>query len=216
MKSFLIIGVGRFGRHLATKLVELGNEVMVVDKDEEKVKRVAPVATAAHVGDCQDEKVVEALGVSNFDVCFVCVRDDFQCSLEVTSMLKDAGAKYVIARADREVQIKFLKKIGADMVVHTEMDMAVRMAIRFSAKNAFEYFEFTPNYAVFEITTPRYWVGKTVLQVDVRNKFRVNIIGIKKGEDITPLMDVNHLFSAEEHLIIAGDREAGIRIMDKK
>src|SRR5574344_1332760 len=144
MKSFLVIGLGRFGRHLTTKLVELGNEVMVVDRDEERVARLAGVATASCVGDCQDEQVLAALGVKNYDVCFVCVSDDFQCSLEATATLKEMGAKCVVARADREKQTKFLKKIGADYVIHTEMDMAGRAATRFSARNVVDYFELTP------------------------------------------------------------------------
>ena len=157
MKSFLVLGLGRFGRHLTQKLVDLGDEVMVVDQDEEKVARMAGIATAACVGDCQDEQMLASLGVRNFDACFVCISDDFQASLEATSALKDLGASCVVARADREKQIKFLKKIGADHVIHTEMDMAYRVAMRFSASNAFDYIELTPKYAVFEIETPREW-----------------------------------------------------------
>ena len=110
MKSFLVIGLGRFGRHLTRSLIDLGNEVMVVDQDEELVARMANIATAACVGDCQDEQVLESLGVRNFDVCFVCVKNDFQSSLEATATLKELGAKCVVARADQEKQIKFLKK----------------------------------------------------------------------------------------------------------
>lgn len=215
MKSFLVLGLGRFGRHLAMKLTELGNEVMVVDQDEERVARMASRVTAACVGDCQDEQVLESLGIRNFDVCFVCVRDDFQCSLEATAALKDLGAKCVVARADQEKQIKFLKKIGADYVVHTEMDMAFRTAIRFSARNAFDYFELTPSYAVFEIETPRTWEGRTVAQVDVRRRYNVNILGVKEGDEIEPLLDPEYRFRPDAHLIVAGDKEAGIRLMNE-
>lgn len=214
MKSFLVVGLGRFGRHLAKKLTELGNEVMVVDQDEELVARMASTVTAACVGDCQDEQVLESLGVRNFDVCFVCVRDDFQCSLEVTSALKELGARYVVARADQEKQIKFLRKIGADFVIHTEMDMAARAAIRFSARNAFDYFELTPKFAVFEIETPVDWEGKTVLEMDVRRRYNVNILGVKAGDTVVPLLDPKYRFQADAHLIIAGDKEAGIRLMN--
>lgn len=215
MKSFLVIGLGQFGRHLATRLTELGSEVMVVDRDEERVAALASIVTAASVGDCQDEKVLAALGVRNFDVCFVCVRDDFQCSLEVTATLKDLGAKCVVARADRERQIKFLKKIGADYVIHAEMDMAYRVAMRFSARNAFEYFELTPSYAVFEIETPREWEGRTVAQVDVRRRYGVNILGMKVGEEVEPLLDPEYRFQPDTHLIIAGNKETGIHLMDQ-
>ena len=214
MKSFLVIGLGRFGRHLAQKLVELGNEVMVIDRDEERVARLSRIATAACVGDCRDEQVLASLGVRNFDACFVCVRDDFQCSLEATANLKDLGARLVVARADQEKQIKFLRKIGADYVVHTEMDMAFRVAIRFSAKNVFDYFELTPRYAVFELETPGDWAGRTVAQVDVRRRYNVNILGIRQGEEIIPLLDPGYVFEQDTHLIIAGDKEASFRLMN--
>ena len=215
MKSFLVIGLGRFGRHLAIRLQELGNEVMVLDRDEERVARLAKTVAAACVGDCQDEQVLSSLGVSNFDACFVCVRDDFQCSLEATAVLKDLGARYVVARADREQQIKFLKKIGADYVIHTEMDMAHRVAMRFSAKNVFDYFELTPRYAVFEIETPEEWEGRTVVEVDVRRRFNVNILGVKAGDEVEPLLDPTYCFQKDSHLLIAGDKEDALRLMER-
>lgn len=215
MKSFLVIGLGRFGRHLTHKLVELGNEVMAVDRDEERVASLATVATATCVGDCQDEQVLAALGVRNFDVCFVCVSDDFQCSLEATANLKELGATCVVARADREKQIRFLKKIGADYVIHTEMDMAHRAAMRFSARNAFDYIELTPKYAIFEMETPRDWEGHTVAQVDVRRRYNVNILGLKTGDEIVPLLDPEYRFQPDTHLILAGDKAAGLHLMNK-
>ncbi|MEY8386605.1 TrkA family potassium uptake protein [Oscillospiraceae bacterium 38-13] len=214
MKSFLVIGLGRFGRHLANYLLELGNEVMVLDRDEDKVARVAGRATAACVGDCQDEQVLESLGVRNFDVCFVCVRDDFQCSLEATAALKELGAKFVVARADQERQIKFLRKIGADFVVHTEMDMARRAAIRFSAENVFDYFELTPKFAIFELEVPTEWEGRTVVELEVRRRYNVNILGVKSGDVVVPLVDPNYRFREDAHLIVAGDKDAGIRLMN--
>lgn len=216
MKSFLVVGLGRFGRHLVKCLAELGNEVMILDQDEEQVARLASVATAACVGDCQDEQVLASLGIRNFDVCFVCVRDDFQCSLEATATLKELGATCVVARADHERQIKFLKKIGADYVIHTEMDMASRAAMRFSARNAFDYFELTPKYAVFEIETPREWEGRTVMEMDVRRRYNVNILGVKNGDEIVPLLSPDYRFQPDAHLIVAGDKEAGIRLMNEE
>lgn len=214
MKSFLVIGLGRFGRHLTGYLLDLGHEVMVLDKDEEKVAKVANTATAACVGDCQDEQVLESLGVRNFDVCFVCVRDDFQCSLEATAALKELGAKFVVARADQERQIKFLLKIGADHVVHTEMDMARRTAVRFSAENVFDYFELTPKFAIFELEIPEEWEGRTVKELDVRKNYNVNILGVRSGDVVVPLVDPNYRFRDDVHIIVAGDKEAGIRLMN--
>lgn len=216
MKSFLVIGLGRFGQHLTRKLMELGNEVMVVDRSEERVAAMAPIATAACVGDCQDEQVLASLGVRNFDVCFVCVSDDFQTSLEATASLKELGAKYVVARADREKQIKFLKAIGADHVVHTEMDMAHRVAMRFSARNAFDYIELTPKYAILEMEVPQAWEGRTVAEVDVRRRYNVNILGVKVGDEIVPLLDPGYRFRPDAHLIVAGDKDAGLRLMSQE
>lgn len=216
MKSFLVLGLGRFGRHLAGRLAELGNEVMVMDRDEERVARLVGTATASCVGDCQDEQVLSALGVRNFDVCFVCISDDFQASLESTAVLKDLGAKCVVARADREIQIKFLKKIGADYVIHTEMDMAHRTATRFSARNAFDYFELTPKFAIFEIETPREWEGRTVAELDVRRRYNVNVLGLRQGDVIEPVVDPTYRFLPDSHLILAGDRDAGLRLMDQE
>lgn len=216
MKSFLIIGLGSFGRHLTYKLIEHGNEVMVLDIDEERVADIAPVATASYVGDCQDEQVLASLGVQNFDVCFVCVRDDLQSSLEATATLKELGAKCVVARADREKQIKFLRKIGADYVIHTEMDMAHRAAIRFSVEHVFDYFEMTPRFAVFEMEPLEKWIGKTVAEVDVRRRYNVNILGVKNGDEIEPLLDPGYRFVADSHLVIAGDKDAALRVMNQQ
>ena len=216
MKSFLVIRLGRFGQHLTRKLMELGNEVMVVDRSEERVAAMAPIATAACVGDCQDEQVLASLGVGNFDVCFVCVSDDFQTSLEATATLKELGARYVVARADREKQIKFLKAIGADHVVHTEMDMAHRVAMRFSARNAFDYIELTPKYAILEMEVPQAWEGRTVAEVDVRRRYNVNILGVKVGDEIVPLLDPGYRFRPDARLIVAGDKDAGLLLMSQE
>ena len=213
MRSFLVIGLGSFGRHLTQRLMELGNEVMAVDRDEERVARLASDATAAYVGDCRDEQVLASLGVGNFDVCFVCVRDDFQTSLEATAALKDLGARCVVARADQERQIRFLKKIGADYVIHTEMDMAFRVATRFSARNVFDYFELTPQYAIWEIETPEAWAGRTAAEVDVRRRYRVTILGVKNGDEVEPLLDAEYRFRPGSHLLIAGDKAAGLELV---
>lgn len=216
MKSFLVIGLGRFGSYLAKNLAALGNEVMAIDRDEEKVLQITPFVTAAQVGDCQEEGAMEHLGVGNFDVCFVCISDDFQGSLEVTWALKEQGARYVVARADRERQIKFLKRIGADQVIHTEKDMANRTAVKYSAPNAFDYIELTSEYVILEIETPGAWVGHSVAQVGVRAKYQVNVIGVKHDEQITPLVDPDYLFLTGEHLIVAGSKPDCLRLLRSK
>lgn len=211
----LVIGLGRFGSALAVKLAQLGNEVMVIDRFEEKVTAVAPFVTASQIGDCSDEDILRSVGVDNFDICFVCVSDDFQSSLEITSQLKELGARHIVSKTEREKQEKFLHIIGADDVIHAERDMAQRLAVKYSARSAFEYIELTPEYAILEIEIPKSWIGRSVSDVDVRSKYNVNIIGLKRGNEILPLIKPDHIFVEDEHLIIAGDKKSGLRVMDK-
>ena len=215
MRSMLVIGLGRFGRHLAINLAELGNEVMVVDRDEAAVNVVAPLVTAAHIGDCMDEEIIRSLGVRNFDVCFVCISNNFQSSLEITSLLKEAGAKLVVSKTDREMHAKFLLKIGADAVIHPERDMAQRTAMKYSMQNAFDYIELTPEYAISEMLVPQSWTGHTIRDLKVRSRYNVNVIGVKKDAHVTPLVDAEHVFLPEEHLLVAGSKKDIIRLMYK-
>jgi trk system potassium uptake protein TrkA len=212
----LVIGLGHFGKHLAIKLAALGNEVMVVDKDEEAVSKMAPSVTSAQIGDCMDIDVLRSLGVGNFDVCFVCISDNFQSSLEITSLLKELGAKFVISKADRDIHAKFLRIIGADEVIYPERDMAQRTAIRYSVKNAFEYIELTPEYAIFEMLVPSQWVGKSVRDLNVRSKHNINIIGSKKNNVVIPMTNPDYVISSGEHLIMAGTKKDFLSLMDKK
>lgn len=215
MRSMLVIGLGRFGSHLALRLTELGNEVMVVDADEDAVNKIAHQVTTAQIGDCMDEEVVDSLGVRNFDVCFVCIAENFQSSLEITSLLKEHGAKYVVAKADRDLHAKFLLKIGADEIAYPERDMAYRAAMRFSVKNAFDYIELAPDYAIFEMQPPAPWVGKSLGDVAVRSRYNVNVIGVKKGDHVYPATDPGYVFAETEHLLIAGSKEDILRIMHR-
>lgn len=212
MKSFLVLGLGRFGYHLTRELIALGNEVMVLDRDEDRVAKLSGIATATCIGDCQDEQVLKSLGVDNFNACFVCVSDDFQCSLETTAILQELGAQYVVSRADREKQIRFLKKIGADFVVNAEMDTAKRIATSFTSTKVFDYFELSPQYAVFEIATPTPWIGKSVKELDIRSQYNINILGIKSQGEIIPLLDPEYVFQDDTHLIIAGDKDTSMAL----
>ena len=153
MKNILIIGLGRFGKHLAEKFIELGDEVMVIDRDEEAVQEIMNTVTYAQVGDCMKEEVLRSLGVNNFDICFVCMGEDFQSSLEITDLLKTLGAKYVVSKAGRDIHAKFLLKNGADEVIYPEKDMALKTAVKFSSNHLVDYFEISKNVAVFEISS---------------------------------------------------------------
>jgi len=206
MKSILVIGLGRFGTHLALRLMELGNEVMVVDKNEEIVDQIASQVTRAKIGDCMDEEVLHDLGVSNFDICFVCISEDFQSSLEITSLLKDLGAPMVVSKSDRDIHAKFLLKIGADDVIYPERDMAQRAAVKYSSDSIFEYIELTPEYAIFEIEVPTEWVGKPLMELNLRSRYNVNVIGTKLGDKVIPITSPERVFSKGEHIFVAGSK----------
>lgn len=213
MRSMLVIGVGRFGSNLAVKLTELGNEVMVIDQDEDAVQKIAPLVTAAQIGDCMDIEVLRSIGARSFDVCFVCISENFQSSLEITSLLKDLGAPMVVAKADREIHAKFLLRIGADEVIYPERDMARRTAARFSTKGAFDYIELSDEYAIFEFALPEHWIGKNLRELNIRGRYHVNIIGLKKDGRVTPLTDPEYAFQKEEHILAAGTNENLSRIL---
>ena len=179
MASILLIGLGRFGRHIAMKLDELNHQVMAIDRNEERVDAILPYVTNAQIGDATKEGFMESLGVRNFDVCIVAIGDNFQSSLEATSLLSELGAKYVVSRAARDVHAKFLLKNGADEVIYPEKQMAEWAAIRYSADHILDYVELDDEHAIFEISVPENWVGRTVGQLDIRNKHNINIMAFK-------------------------------------
>jgi len=205
-KSVLIIGIGRFGRYLACKFAELGNEVMIVDNSEEKINDLLSLVTSAQIGDCTNVEVLRSFDVSNFDICFVCIGSNFQSSIEITYQLKELGAQYVIAKTNREIHEKFLLRNGADEVVYPEKESANKAAVRLSANNVFEYIELTPEYCILEIPPLDSWVGKTIAQVAVRVRYKINILATKNNEKVFPLPGADHIFKKEEHLIAAGNR----------
>lgn len=179
MKSILLIGLGRFGRHIAMKLDEFHHQVMAVDIQEKRVNTVLPYVTNAQIGDSTNEEFLESLGVRNFDVCIVAIGDNFQSSLETTSLLKELGAKMVVSRAARDVHAKFLLRNGADEIVYPEKQLATWTAIRYSADHILDYVELDEDHAIFEIMIPKDWVGKTVGQLDIRNKHNINLMAFK-------------------------------------
>ena len=182
MKSILLIGLGRFGRHIAMKLDELHHQVMAVDKEETRVDAVLPFVTNAQIGDATNEDFLSSLGVGNFDVCIVAIGDNFQSSLEVTCLLKELGARMVVSRAARDVHAKFLLRNGADEIVYPERQVADMVAIRYSADHIFDYIELDEEHAIFEISIPEEWIGKTIGQLDIRKKYNINIMALKTND----------------------------------
>lgn len=206
MRSILIIGLGRFGRHLSMRLSELGNELLVIDQDERCVSEIAPFVTAAQIGDCTDEYVIKSLGASEFDLSFVCISNNLETSMIITTMLKEQGAKKVITKVNQDLHAKFLLSNGADAVIYPERDMALRTAMKYSAASAFDYLELSSDYGIFEIAPPKAWLGRSLEELDVRKKYRLNVIAYKQDDIIKAVDSQNFIFTASQHLLIAGEK----------
>lgn len=204
MKSVLLIGLGRFGRHMAERLIAEGNEILAVDINEERVNDAIDMVTDAQIGDATNEHFVESLGVRNFDLCVVAIGDIFQSSLEATALLKDCGASLVLARANRDVHAKFLLRNGADHVVYPEKEMAQRLAVKYGNDNIFDYIELTEEYAIYEIPVPDTWVGSSIVEKEVRKKYHISILATKEAGRMNPLPGADHVFRGAETLIVMG------------
>lgn len=215
MKSILIIGLGRFGTHLARKMQQLGNDVMVVDKNPRIIESASSEFTDSLIGDCTNENVVRSLGVNNFDICFVTIGENFEASLVITSILKTLGAKFVVAKAKRDIQSDLLKKIGADEIVYPEREYAENLAMKYNAKNIIEYIQLTHDYSISEIPILHSWLGKTVASVNVRNAYKVNIIAIKNQNQFKLLPGGEYVFDVDDHLVVVGKNEDVYRLSNK-
>ena len=204
MKSILLIGLGRFGKHIAVKLRELNHQVMAVDCKETLVQEILPYVTNAQIGDSTNEDFLRSLGIDNYDVCIVAIGNDFQSSLATTSLLKELGAQMVVARAETDVQEKFLLRNGADEVVYPEKQMARWAAIRYSADHILDYIEIDGDHALFEVTIPKVWMNKTVGQLDIRKKFNINILAVKTGSRLDSFITPDTLLCEGKTLMVMG------------
>ena len=208
MKSVLLIGLGRFGKHIARKLNELNHQVMAVDSNEERVNSVLPFVTNAQIGDSTNEEFLSSLGIRNFDSCIVAIGDNFQNSLETASLLKELGAKKVIARASTGVQEKFLLRNGADEVVYPEKQLASWTAIRCTSDNILDYIELDENYSIFELSVPSEWTGKSILQLDIRKKYGISILAIRENGKLHMNITPDTVLSAEKSILVLGAQKA--------
>ena len=218
MKNILLIGLGRFGRHVAIQLNNLGHEVMAVDNNEERVNEVLPFVTNAQIGDSTNADFLKSLGIGNFDVCMVTIGGNFQNSLETTSLLKELGAKTVVSRAERDVQKKcclsillrfvqkkFLLRNGADEVVYPEKQIAEWAAIRYTADHIRDYIQVDEAHAIFEVEVPENWISKTIGQLDIRKKFGINIVAIREDDKINMAISPNTIFQSGTTLLVLGE-----------
>jgi len=215
MKSVLIIGMGRFGRHLAAKMQEMGNEVAVIDKDPAVLETLSKNYTESSIGDCTNQRVINSLGVENFDICFVTIGEDFQASLVITSLLKRAGAKLIVAKTKQDIQADLLRQIGADEVVYPEREIAEKVAIRYNADNIFDFIPLTSEYAIYEISALHRWEGMTIADIDVRNKYRVSIVAIKNGNALHPMPGAAYVFQPGDRIMVLGKSSDVFRLSSK-
>lgn len=205
MKSILLIGLGRFGRHIAMKLDELHHQVMAIDKEDSRVEAILPYVTNAQIGDATNEDFLSSLGVRNFDVCIVAIGDNFQNSLETTALLKELGAKLVVSRAARDVHAKFLLRNGADEIVYPEKQLANWTAIRYSADHILDYIELDEEHTIFELSVPHDWIGKTVGQLDIRKKYNINIMAIKTNGILDLRINSDTYLPSDSSMLVLGE-----------
>ena len=208
MKSILLIGLNHFGTMIAKQLHDLGHQVLAVDRDEARVNAVLPIVTDAQIGDSTNEAFLRSLGINNFDVCIVTISTDFQSSLETTSLLKELGGKLVVSRADREVQAKLLSKNGADEVLEPEKQIAQWAAIRYASNHILDYIRLDDDHAIYEVSVPKEWVGKSIGHIDIRKRYGISIMAIKKDGKMTLSVTPETILGQDITMLVLGGRKA--------
>ena len=204
MKNILIIGMGRFGRHCARKLNEMGHQVMAIDTRENRIDTVLPYVTDGLIGNSTKKDFMKTIGVKNFDVCIVAIGDDFQSSLETTALLKELGAPFVVARAARDVHARFLARNGADEVIYPERQLAEWTAIRYSSNHILDYTPLSEEYAVYEIQIPANWTGKSLAELDLRRTRKINVFAIKQGDQLITDIHPDVPLKSNQTLMVIG------------
>lgn len=204
MKSFLIIGVGEFGKHLAYKLQSMGNEVCIVDSNKSITSVLESDFENVYIADCMNIAALKDLGVKNYDACIVAVGQNFQASLEITSHLKELGAKYIISKANSDIQAKFLKMAGANETVYPEKDIAEKIAVKCNASNLLDFLKISNVYSIFEIEIPKSWISHSLLELNLRKKYNINVIAIQSDE-VVAIPDADYVFKENDHIYIFGN-----------
>ena len=208
MKSILLIGLGRFGKYIAMKLNDMHHEVMAIDNCEKRVNAILPYVTNAQIGDSTNEEFMRSLGVDNYDACIVAIGDNFQNSLETAFLLKELGAKKVIARASKGTQEKILLRNGADEVVYPEKKIAAWTAITCTSDAIMDYIEINSEYGIYEMAVPAEWYDKTVIEIDIRKKYGINVLGIMKNKTLNMMITPDTVFEPGTSVLVLGSERA--------
>ncbi len=209
MKNILIIGIGRFGFHVAQELNKLNTQVLAVDTSEEHLQKVDEYVSKTIIGNGTDLDFLKTLGINTFDDCIVTIGDSFQSSLETVLNLKELGARRITARASMESQRKLLQKIGADLVVYPEKQLAKWTALHSATNSVYDFMDLDNNYGVYELNTPKEWSDKTLSELDLRKKHNINIIGVKEKNQMKMILGPNYTLKEGENLVIIA-KEADI------
>ncbi|MBR6940559.1 MAG: TrkA family potassium uptake protein [Clostridia bacterium] len=208
MKSVLLIGLGRFGVHIAAQLNQLGHQVMGVDRDENRINNAMEYLTSAQIGDSSNKAFLRNLGIGNYDVCIVAIGNDFQSSLETTCYLKELGAGFVVSRSEQDGQAEFLLHNGADEVLYPEKQVAKWAAIRYGSDHILDYIELDDTHSIFEVAVPATWDGMSIGQLDVRRKYNLNIMAVKNGNNLTLSVTPNTIMKKENTILVVGEYKA--------
>ena len=216
MISVLLIGMGKFGRTLGEQLLDMGDEVMIVDKNEDIINKLAPRYTNALIADCMSLDNLETMDIPSFDACVVAIGEDFQASLAIPSNLKDGGAKRIVSRATTAIQRKFLMRVGADEVIYPDMDIAEKLAVRLNSDNVINFVDLDAEYAIFEIELPKKWLKKTLVEVNPRVNYGMNILTIKNSGEIIYSITGDYTFREGDQLLVFGNTERILAFTNKQ
>ncbi|MDQ6596794.1 TrkA family potassium uptake protein [Bacillus salipaludis] len=203
-KSFAVIGLGRFGGSICRTLTEEGIEVLAIDKNEERVNEYSMIASHAAVGDTTDEAVLKSLGIRNFDHVIVAIGDDIQSSILTTLILKELGVPNITVKAQNDYHEKVLRKIGADQVVHPERDMGRRIANNLASNNVLDYLELSDDHSIVEIVANGKIAEHTIMDLDIRKKYGLNIVAIKRGEELIVSPQAKETLRVNDVLVVIG------------
>lgn len=215
MNKILLIGMGKFGQILGEKLLGVGDEVMIVDKDEERINRFAPKYSDALIANCMEEENLRTLDIPSFDACVVAIAEDFQSSLEITSLLKELGAKHVVSKASTEIQRKFLLRNGADEVIYPDCDMAEKLAVTLHSTKVFDYIELNEENSIMEVSVPSRWAGKRLADVNPRKNHGLNLLTVRKQEALITELNADYMFEDGDHMLVFGNTEKILKFTNK-
>ena len=206
-KQYIVIGCGRFGSSVAKKMCQLGNEVMVIDKDEDSIENIAEQVTHTAIVDVTEERDLKSIGLGNFDVVIVAISSDIRASIMATIMAKEMGVPKIVCKAKDELQAKVLYKIGADKVVFPERDMGIRLAYNLASENILDQINLDPEYSIKEIVTPTNWVGKTIIELNLRAKYDITVLAVKTTSGLKVMPSPNYKMQEKNILIIIGNTD---------